>query len=69
MAYPLHDAAKTGNVKAVNELLAQQADVNQKDQLNRTPLHMAAWAGHTVRKGPHEWEQLQFAHCLPAHGN
>eukprot|EP00198_Chlamydomonas_reinhardtii_P012368 XP_001701705.1 predicted protein [Chlamydomonas reinhardtii] len=47
MAFPLHDAAKTGNVKAVNELLAQQVDVNQKDRLNRTPLHMAAWAGQT----------------------
>lgn len=74
MAFPLHDAAKTGNVKAVNELLAQQVDVNQKDRLNRTPLHMAAWAGQTVRRlGAGPTQHPTQLHCpevslLPSRG-
>ncbi len=48
MAFPLHDAARNGNLQGVHELLAKQADPNQQDKLRRTPLHLAAWAGHTV---------------------
>jgi Ankyrin repeats (many copies) len=45
----LHDAAKAGDLVEVGKALAAGIDVNAPDKLKRTPLHMAAWAGRTVR--------------------
>ena len=43
----LDDAAKSGDIAKVNELLAQGANPNYKDSmLNWTPLHQAAENGH-----------------------
>ena len=44
----LHAAARTGDVAALTHALASGEDINSKDNLKRTPLHMAAWAGHAV---------------------
>ena len=42
----IHDAAKTGNIKAVKQHLAANADVNVKGIGGMTPLHRAAREGH-----------------------
>ena len=42
----LHAAARAGDVAALTHALASGEDVNSKDNLKRTPLHMAAWSGH-----------------------
>ena len=44
----LHAAARTGDVAALTHALASGDDINSKDNLKRTPLHMAAWAGHAA---------------------
>ena len=44
----LHDAAKQGDLAAIGQCLSQDVDVNGVDKLQRTPLHLAAWAGQEV---------------------
>ena len=39
----IHDAARTGNIEAVKQHLADGAEVNAKSSGGRTPLHWAAW--------------------------
>lgn len=51
----VHDAARNGNLDQFNQLVAEGADLDQKDKLQRTPLHLAAWAGQTVRGGWGGW--------------
>lgn len=41
----LHSAARNGDLDAVVSRIADGDDVNLKDKLKRTPLHLAAWAG------------------------
>ena len=43
----LHRAARAGNVKEVETLIAAGVGVNDRDSLGATPLHDAAWAGET----------------------
>ncbi|OQV12786.1 Ankyrin-1 [Hypsibius exemplaris] len=43
---PLHFAAKSGQTAACGRLLALQADPALKDQMGKTPLHLAAGNGH-----------------------
>lgn len=43
---PLHDAAKTGDLKQVKTLIKQGVDVNSKNKQGATPLHWAAFKGH-----------------------
>ena len=40
------EAARTGNIEAVKQHLAAGADVNAKDEWDRTPLHYATLEGH-----------------------
>ena len=48
MASAAHDAARTGDADHLTSLLdANEALVRSKDKLQRQPLHLAAWAGHT----------------------
>jgi ankyrin repeat protein len=55
---PLHAAATmSGNKDVVECLLANKADVNAKDNVGRTPLHVAAWRG-----------AVDVAETLLAHG-
>ncbi|KZV31721.1 ankyrin-3 [Dorcoceras hygrometricum] len=43
----LHAAARSGDMKAVQELCsANPLAVNSRDRHSRTPLHLAAWSGH-----------------------
>jgi ankyrin repeat protein len=44
-ALDLHGAARTGDVAELGKSIAAGADVNARDKLKRTPLHLAAWAG------------------------
>jgi len=44
----LHAAARTGDAAALTHALASGEDINSKDNLKRTPLHLAAWAGHAA---------------------
>ncbi len=46
LAGPLHDAAKSGDTAAVEQLLAAGADVDEKDAALNTALHWAADKGH-----------------------
>lgn len=43
---PICEAARQGNLAAVQALVAAGADVNQQGRANRTPLHEAAAHGH-----------------------
>ena len=42
----IHDAARTGNIEAVKQHLADGAEVNANSSGGRTPLHWAANRGH-----------------------
>ena len=41
----LHGAARNGDIAALGKDIAAGADVNSRDRLRRTPLHLASWAG------------------------
>lgn len=45
----VHEAARTGDLDALGAALATGADINARDKHRRSPLHLAAWAGHLVR--------------------
>jgi hypothetical protein len=47
-AATLHQAAKDGDLAAMGDYLSVEADINAVDKLQRTPLHLAAWAGREV---------------------
>lgn len=43
-----HDAARSGDSKLLEEALNEDEDaIASRDKLQRTPLHLASWAGHT----------------------
>lgn len=42
----IHTSAREGNQTNINLLITYGADLNVKDRHSRTPLHLAAWAGH-----------------------
>eukprot|EP00854_Cymbomonas_tetramitiformis_P028774 gene28774-35716_t len=44
-AATLHIAARNGDLSSLAQLLAGGSDVNGKDKLKRTALHLASWAG------------------------
>lgn len=45
---PLHDAAENGAIQELTNLIAtHKYDINEQDEDNWTPLHCAAWSGHT----------------------
>ena len=41
-----HEAARTGNIEVVKQYSAAGGDVNAKNKLEETPLHIAAPQGH-----------------------
>ena len=45
-ADPIHDAARTGNLNAVQTELDKGVDVNARDNDGWPPLHRAAWGGY-----------------------
>jgi hypothetical protein len=47
----LHDAARTGDTAKIIGLLASSPDIDGRDKHSRTPLILAAWAGHLVGGG------------------
>lgn len=42
----LHEAAKSGDIKKVQELIDSGEDVDARDSIGTTPLHRAAMEGH-----------------------
>jgi ankyrin repeat protein len=43
----MHAAARGNEVEILQNLIVSgKHDINEKDSMKRTPLHMAAWAGH-----------------------
>ena len=44
---PLHEAALNDRKAVAESLLASNAEVNAKEELGATPLHVAAWRGST----------------------
>lgn len=45
----LHTAARSGDLEAVQRICsANPLAINSRDRHSRTPLHLAAWAGHTM---------------------
>jgi hypothetical protein len=44
----LHNVAREGDVAKLVALLANSPDLDARDKLSRTPLILAAWAGHLV---------------------
>ncbi|XP_076464985.1 osteoclast-stimulating factor 1-like [Babylonia areolata] len=44
--YPLHDAAKRGNIDFLKECLSNRVSVNGLDKAGSTPLHWASHGGH-----------------------
>jgi hypothetical protein len=51
MAFPLHAAARDGDVTKIAQLLEKDSDelnINGRDKHKRTALILAAWAGHLV---------------------
>lgn len=51
----LHGAARTGDLATLGTGIAAGADVNARDRLKRTPLHIAAWAGQVRFHPPRSW--------------
>lgn len=47
IASPIHDAALAGDITIVEILIANGADVDERDVHGYTPLHMAIEEGHT----------------------
>lgn len=46
-AGPLHEAIQAGDLAKVREAIERGADPNENDFVLGSPLHMAAYAGHT----------------------
>jgi ankyrin repeat protein len=43
----MHQAARNNSTDELQELLVSGLhDINEKDGMKRTPLHLACWAGH-----------------------
>ena len=53
--YELHAAARNGDLEAIQEKIAANFNIDEKDQHARTPLHLAAWSGQTASG---------LSHCL-----
>ena len=43
----LHEAARSGNIDKVRDIIASGVDLELKDSSKRTALHLACWSGHT----------------------
>jgi ankyrin repeat protein len=43
-----HAAAREGNLEALRAFIAGGGNLNQRDKHQRTPLHLAAWAGKVL---------------------
>ena len=48
MQTPLHIAANTNNLKILKKLILMHAYINAVDQLNRTPLYLAAKNNYVI---------------------
>eukprot|EP01041_Mallomonas_annulata_P013034 gene13034-27510_t len=44
----LHNAIRNEAIEEVKTLIASGSDVNEKDGMSRTPLHIAAWKGNSA---------------------
>lgn len=46
MSFPLHIAARNGDLTSLTSQIGEGANLDQRDPQRRTALHLAAWAGH-----------------------
>lgn len=60
----LHTAAKTGDLQRMLTLIGMQTQLDTRDKLSRTPLHLAAWAGQVVSVVCC-WCSACLCRCLP----
>ena len=67
MIHALHVAARRGHTATVKQLIQRGADVNRANEDGWTPLHYAAWRGHTDIINI-LWTTMRNQHCESQQG-
>jgi len=65
LRYPLHTAIIEGDLQRAQELMSPQVDLNEKNLLGLTPLHLAAIGGHADI----QWSNSSYDGCTQYRNN